>query len=596
MRASLWLAGGVAVAFVAAFLVASPYIAGLLAYAAVLGIFALGLSVTLGQMGYVTFGHAAFFGLGAYSASLIAIHFGVNFWIAALASLLPGALLGVLVGFAAARLGGAYFAIATLTTGEILRLIAANWIDLTRGPMGLLMITPPLPWAATFGWNPQQSHLFILIVTVVILVIALRHLQQSSYGRAWLAVREAPDLAESLGIPTVRARVWNIAVSGGIAALAGALMVPKVFVVTPDLFGVGYSATGLLAAILGGKASVFGPLLGGFVFAVLPESLRFIDEARLAIFAIILLLVVRLLPGGILSLLPAFRRLPKPPALSQGVLPRLLREDLPAAGSEVLKVKGLNKAFAGLKATDDVSFEVRAGELVGLIGPNGAGKTTCFSQLSGFLMPDSGDVAFLGQSILGLAPHRIAALGLVRSFQQAALCQTLTVYENALIATHLAAPEPFLSALLRLPGSRRREAERQQRAEACLTAMGLLKRAGERAGDLPYGDQKLLAIGMALAARPKAVLLDEPAAGLNQVEAAKLADVLRDLRASGLTIVIVDHNLKMMMALCDRIVVLHHGAKIAEGSPAEVRRDPEVVRAYLGHTETVHDEANEAAP
>lgn len=583
-RTSVLLIGGTAMAFLAAFLIESPYIAGLLAYAAVLGIFSLGLSVTLGQMGYVTFGHAAFLGLGAYAASLISVNFGWNFWAAAALAPASGAALGVLVGFAAARLGGAYFAIATLVTAEILRLTAANWIDLTRGPMGVLVTAPPLPWQSLFGWGPQQSHLFLLILVVTLLLVGLRNLQQSPLGRAWVAVREAPDLAESLGIPTVRARIWNVATSGSIAALAGALLVPKIFVVTPELFGVGYSATGLLATILGGKASLVGPLLGGFVFAVLPESLRFVDAARLAIFAVILLLVVRLMPGGLVSLLPAFRRAPRAPAFGQGAPPPLLDDNLPPVGTEVLAVRHLRKSFAGLKATDDVSFTVTAGELVGLIGPNGAGKTTCFSQLSGFVESDAGTVSFLGESTLGRAPHRIAAKGMVRTFQQAALCQTLTVYENALIATHLATPEPFVAALLRLPGSRRRELMRHKRAEACLKAMDLLGRADERANDLPYGDQKLLAIALALAARPKMLLLDEPAAGLNQVEAAKLADVLRELRRAGLTIVIVDHNLKMMMALCDRIVVLHLGAKIAEGTPDEVRRHPEVIKAYLGTT------------
>jgi branched-chain amino acid transport system permease protein len=451
--------------------------------------------------------------------------------------------------------------------------------------MGVLVTSPPLPWQTLFGWGQQQSYLFLLIIVVTLLLVGLRNLQRSPLGRAWVAVREAPDLAESLGIPTVRARVANVAISGGIAALAGALLVPKIFVVTPDLLGVGYSATGLLATIMGGKASLFGPLLGGFAFAVLPESLRFVDAARLAIFAVILLLVVRLMPGGIVSLLPGFRRNIRAPAFGLHALPALLRPDLPATGTDVLTVRGLRKAFSGLKATDDVSFTVRAGELVGLIGPNGAGKTTCFNLLSGFAKPDAGDVLCLGQSVNGLAPHRIADHGMVRSFQQAAVCPTLTVYENALTATHRAAREPFLSALLRLPGCRRREHDRRLRAEACLVAMGLQKRADELASDLPYGDQKLLAIAMALAAQPKILLLDEPAAGLNQVEAAQLAKVLGDLRRAGLTIMVVDHNLKMMMALCDRIVVLHHGAKIAEGTPETVRGDTGVVQAYFGAAE-----------
>ena len=581
-RASTWLIAGILIAFAAAFSIDSPYIAGLLAYACVLGIFSLGLAVTLGQMGYVTFGHAAFFGLGAYAAGLISVKFGLNFWAAAALAPIPGALLGVLVGFAAARLGGAYFAIATLTTGEILRLVAANWIDLTRGPMGILVTAPPLPWQTTFGWGQQQSYLFLLIVVVTLVLIGLHNLRRSPIGRSWIAVREAPDLAESLGIPTVRARVGNVAISGGLSALAGALLVPKIFVVTPDLFGVGYSATGLLATILGGKASLIGPLLGGFVFATLPEALRFVDSARLAIFAVILLLVVRLFPGGIVSLLPVFRRRAKAPPFGEGAAPPLLSDALPAKGTDVLAVQGLSKAFSGLKATDDVSFVVRAGEVVGLIGPNGAGKTTCFSLVSGFVKPDTGSVTCLGESVLGLAPHRIAGKGMVRTFQQAALCQTLTVYENALLATHRASAEPFLAALFRTPGCRRRELERHRLAETCLRAIGLLERADEVASDLPYGDQKLLAIAMALAAQPKILLLDEPVAGLNQVEAARFADVLRDLRRQRLTIVIVDHNLKMMMSLCDRIVVLHHGAKIAEGTPEEVRRHNEVIEAYFG--------------
>jgi branched-chain amino acid transport system permease protein len=581
-RASTWLIAGILIAFAAAFSIDSPYVAGLLAYACVLGIFALGLAVTLGQMGYVTFGHAAFFGLGAYAAGLVSVKFGLNFWAAAALAPIPGAALGVLVGFAAARLGGAYFAIATLTTGEILRLVAANWIDLTRGPMGVLVTAPPLPWQATFGWGQQQSYLFLLIVVVTLVLIGLHNLRRSPIGRTWVAVREAPDLAESLGIPTVRARVGNVAISGGLSALAGALLVPKIFVVTPDLFGVGYSATGLLATILGGKASLIGPLLGGFVFATLPEALRFVDSARLAIFAVILLLVVRLFPGGIVSLLPVFRRRAKAPPFGEGAAPALLSDALPARGAEVLTVEGLRKAFSGLKATDDVSFAVRAGEVVGLIGPNGAGKTTCFSLVSGFVKPDAGSVTCLGECVLGLAPHRIAGKGMVRTFQQAALCQTLTVYENALLATHRASAEPFLAALFRTPGCRHRELERHRLAETCLRAIGLLDRADEVAGDLPYGDQKLLAIAMALAAQPKILLLDEPVAGLNQVEAARFADVLRDLRRQGLTIVIVDHNLKMMMSLCDRIVVLHHGAKIAEGTPEEVRRHKEVIEAYFG--------------
>jgi branched-chain amino acid transport system permease protein len=578
------LALGAVLAVAAGFLADQPYFASVLAYGLVLGIFALGLALTLGRMGYVTFGHAAFFGLGAYAVALVCIEFGFSYWAVLPLALVPGIVLGVLVGVVSARLGGAYFAIATLTTAEILRLVAANWIELTRGPMGMLVPVPPLPWQEALGWNSAQGYLSLLIAIAAVVLALVHNLNRSPLGRAWVAVREAPDLAESLGIPTVRARVWNVALSGAIASLAGALVLPKIFVVTPDLFGVANSATGLLAAILGGKASLLGPLLGGLVFAVLPEALRFVDAARLAIFAVILLVVVRLLPGGLVSLLPArLRRRSRAPQ-PDGASPPLFAAASTAA--TLLEVRGLRKSFAGVTATQDVSFSVRRGELVGLIGPNGAGKTTCFSQLSGFLAPDAGEIVFDGASVIGQAPHRIAARGMVRTFQHAALARNLTVYENVLTATHLALPESVPAAALRLPGVRRREAARAQLALACLAALDLGARADEMAQDLPYGEQKLLAIAMALAARPRLLLLDEPAAGLNQVEAARLAEVLRGLQRAGLTMVVVDHNLKMMMAICDRIVVLHHGALIAQGTPAEVREHPEVVQAYLGEAGT----------
>jgi len=585
MTSSPFILGvGAVLAVAIGFLVDSPYFASVLAYGVVLGIFSLGLGLTLGRMGYVTFGHAAFFGLGAYAVALLCVEFGLSYWAVLPLALLPGVGLGVLVGFVSARLGGAYFAIATLTTAEILRLVAANWIDLTRGPMGILVPVTPLPWQEALGWNASQAYLSLLVVVAAIVLALIHNLNRSPLGRAWIAVREAPDLAESLGIPTVRARVWNVALSGAIASLAGALVLPKIFVVTPDLFGVANSATGLLAAILGGKATLLGPLLGGIVFAVLPETLRFVDAARLAIFAVILLVVVRLLPGGIVSLLPSRLRprirAPQPVAGDAG--PTLFPAAAAGTADELLQVSHLRKSFAGVTATQDVSFTVRRGELVGLIGPNGAGKTTCFSQLSGFLAPDAGQIAFDGRSVIGQAPHRIAARGMVRTFQHAALARNLSVYENVLTATHLALPETVLASALRLPSFRRREAERARLAMACLAALDLTARADEMAQDLPYGEQKLLAIAMALATRPRLLLLDEPAAGLNQVEAARLADVLRMLQRAGLTLVVVDHNLKMMMAICDRIVVLHHGALIAQGTPAEVRSHPEVIQAYLG--------------
>ncbi|WP_076999827.1 ATP-binding cassette domain-containing protein [Variovorax sp. KK3] len=577
---------GIAVAALLASVIRSPYWLDVAAYAGVLAIFVLGVSVTFGQLGYVSFGHAAFLGLGAYTVGILVARLGLNYWLAVPLGILPGLLLGALVGIVSARLSGAYFAIATLVVAEILVLLVVNWVDITRGPMGLMVTASPLPLVQGVGWNAQQGYLFAVVAALAVAFVLLRNLRDSATGRGWTAIREAPALAESLGIATARSRVLNIALSGGVASLAGALLIPKVFVLSPSLLGVSYSATGILGVVLGGKATLVGPMLGGALFAIIPEGLRFLGDLNFAAFALMLLLAVRMLPGGLVGSLTAR------PAFARWRAARMghTLEDTPPAPlaarphreGKVLEVAGVSRHFKGLKAVQDVSFDVRAGEILGLIGPNGAGKTTLLSMLSGFLPVSAGAIRVRGQDIAARPAHRVARLGVVRSFQQTALCAGQTVLANMAIASHLHRPGGFWGGLLRTAGWRARERERMAHALGCLAEVGLPARRDDIAGSLPYGEQKLLGVAMALAAQPEVLLLDEPAAGLNQVEAARLAQVLRGLRDKGMTLIVVDHNLKMLMSFVDRVVVLHHGVKIADGAPGEVTRMPGVVSAYLG--------------
>ena len=593
VRSAWFLLPALAAAVALAALVTSPVYAGLIAYAAVLGLFALSVNLVFGTLGYVTFGQAAFLGLGAYTAGLLASNFGINYWFVLPLAVVAGAVLGVLIGLVSVRLGGAYFAIASLVVAEILRLLAANWIALTRGPLGVVVMPSTLPGYGWHGIAQQPGYIGVTLVLCVLVVFSLARLGQSPIGRAWTAIRQSLPLAESLGIATMRYRVGNLALSGGLAALAGALLVPKILVLTPDLFGPSYSAVGLLAVILGGRGTLIGPLIGGAIFAVLPEWLRFLGDLRLAAFALLLLVVVRLLPGGLVSLgyrLKAagtvaaddasYLRSQRPPEVES--FPKEQSVATPSGGKVLLEVAGISKSFRGLRALSDFDVSVRSGEVVGLIGPNGAGKTTCLNALSGFADPDSGSIRFMGRQAEGVAPHEMARRGLVRTFQQTTLFGQMSARQNALMATHLNVRESLGAAVLRTRGFARREGVRAARANAVLRKVGLESRAHIDAQSLAYGEQRMLTIALALASQPKLLLLDEPAAGLNHTEAVDLARLIDGLRADGLGILIIDHNLKMIMSLCDRVVVMHHGEILAQGAPQQVRNDPRVIDAYLG--------------
>ncbi|HSV35883.1 MAG TPA: branched-chain amino acid ABC transporter ATP-binding protein/permease [Ramlibacter sp.] len=587
-KTTILLVGVIAIA--AASTLLTPYLSGLALTAIAFAILGLSVNLVYGYLGYLSFGHAAFSGLGAYGAGLLYVQLGIPFSVAAPLALVPPVVLGALVGFASLRVGGAYFAIATLASAEILRLISTSWVSLTRGPLGVVVPLPGIDWLDGLGLQFHQYHLWIAIALLSTVLLGMRRLMASPIGRSWLAIRESIALAESVGIPTLRVRVVNIALSGGLAGLAGVLLVPKVLVLSPDLFNPSYSAIGLLIVILGGRGTLVGPLIGGLVFAVLPETLRTIDEYRMIIFAGLLLLAVRTQSHGIVKLLEPLwkRKTPVMPIASVEVaalstnLPVSLSRAAVAPDGPVLRVRKLEKRYAGVRAVDGSHFDVQRREIFGVMGPNGAGKTTLLKLVSGFELPTAGEIHAFGRPVAALAPHQLAALGVVRTFQHTELYKGLSVVENVMTGTYLVGKVSLWRALIGGAEFRRSEVERSSVARHAMHLVGLLGKQHMRADELSYGEQKLLSIALALAAGPRLLLLDEPAAGLNHSEADQLQGTLQRLRDEGLTIVLVDHNLKLMMSVCDRMLVVNHGVPIAVGTPKQVSENPQVREAYLG--------------
>lgn len=570
-----------------AVLFGSAYWQGILIVAIVYAIYGQSINIVYGYLGYITFGHAAFLGLGAYVAGLLYVDLGINFWLAVGLAVVPSALLGGVMAFASLRLSGAYFAICSLAIAEITRLIAESWIDVTRGPLGVPVPRPRIEWLDAAGLSFVQYHLIIAAIVLGLVWIFLARLIGSPVGLAWRAIRRSVPLAEAVGIPTLRARVIGLVISCGLAALAGALLVPRISVLSPELFGTYYSAIGLLIVVIGGRGTLAGPIIGGLIFAIVPELLRSVGDYRLPIFAALLLAVVVVWPNGLAPLLRRlFARLGLQNAdpILHSVEPVVLSPaPKPVADAgPLLQVQGLSKVFAGLQAVDGVTFSVRPGEAVGLMGPNGAGKTTSFTMIGGFVRPSGGTVSFAGRDLTEFVPHKVSLRGLVRTFQSTTLFSGMSVLENVLVATIKQDSTRPLSAILKGPAFRRRDAQRLAIAGQALELVGLADEATATASSLPYGKQKLLSVALALATEPLLILLDEPAAGLNPTETAALTQTLEQVRAQGIAILLVEHNVRMLTGFCDRIVVLHHGVQIFEGTPEQVRANAAVRAAYFG--------------
>ncbi|SDD36082.1 ABC transporter permease subunit [Glycomyces harbinensis] len=529
--------------------------------------------------GQLSLGQAGFASLAAYTSTLFVPDqplFG------SLSPVLIGLPVGAAVGAAAAlllglpvlRLRGVFLAIATLAFGEMVRVFMTN-AEWTNGALGLRL--------------EKWATIDLVWLILAVLTYLFWRLGPSRTGRAFAAVREDELAAGSMGVDVVRTRMTSFMASGAIAGVYGVLFTYFFGRITPGAFDFSMTVDGLVTAVLGGYLIFFGPLLGaGFLTAVpeLQEALGF-DAGWIhpLLTGVLLLAVVLYLPGGLSSLAARLRprRTPTPP---QDTAVDDLRP-LPEPGSTVARVRGLGKSYGAVQAVRDVDIDLASGEVLGVIGPNGAGKTTLINMLTGLEPPTAGEGDVLGVALGSRGgAHRYAQAGVSRTFQHSKLFGRLTVLDNVLVGTHVVSRGTYGRRLVWLPSARRDERRATRLAWAQLRRVGLADKAGLRPATLSYGDQRRLEIARALAAHPTLLVLDEPAAGMNHVEAAELAELIRSLAEDGITVLLIEHNVKMVVDTCTRLVVMNFGEVIAEGEPREVISDPAVIEAYLGADET----------
>jgi branched-chain amino acid transport system permease protein len=562
--AILALACGLAIVVVLPLAVTSRYATNLVVLAAAWSIATLGLTVLLGYTGQISLAQATFYGIGAYAAALGTTRFGLDFWVALPIGLGLAAGMGFVLGMTTLKLGGHYLAMVTICFQIIFSLLAVNWIAVTGGPDGISNIVRP---ALIVPLGTAQRYAWFSLGALLVVATFVAWLKQTSLGRSMQAVRENELAAEALGVDTFRVKVIAFTLSAAIAALGGAIYASGFRYISPDSLGLDHSVELLAMVLVGGSNSVPGSILGAALLTFLPEWLRDLKSTYLVVYGAVIILVIVFMPEGLWGWARLLgRRFLRAAPIGAAQKPVALG-GRGAPGEPILTVQGLGKHFGGLKALDGVDFTVRRGEVHALIGPNGSGKTTCLNLVSGLYVPSSGSIRFLGESIVGLRPNRIARRGMARTFQNLRLFRELSVWENVLVGAQCKGG---------------REGEIRERARAAIEFVGLVEKAHLACKNLPYGHQKLVEIARALAAEVELLLLDEPAAGLNQAEKREIVLLLTRLRERGLTVLLVEHDMSLVAQVSASITVLNFGKRISEGAPAQVLEDPVVVEAYLG--------------